>query len=78
MPLPAPRRHQVDENLLLVRSKQPTDRSFEKPSETTANWWTTATLRLVPLVISVLGVGIGVVRVRRREKWNASHGRWRS
>jgi ABC-type uncharacterized transport system involved in gliding motility auxiliary subunit/ABC-type transport system involved in cytochrome c biogenesis permease component len=68
----------LDENLLLVRSKQPTDRSFDKPTATTAAFWTVATLGLVPLLIVVIGVGIAVVRMRRRESWNSSHGRWRS
>ena len=68
----------LDENLMLVRSKQPTDRSFETPSEATANWWYTAALGLVPLVIVAAGVGIWVLRARRRESWNAQHGRWRS
>jgi ABC-2 type transport system permease protein len=68
----------LDENLLLVRGKQPTDRSFEKPTESTALWWTIATLAMVPLAIVAIGVGIWVLRVRRRESWNQSHGRWRS
>jgi hypothetical protein len=67
----------LDENLLLVRSKQPTDRSFDKPSTMTANFWTVTTIGLVPLVIVVIGVGTAVLRFRRRETWNASHGRWR-
>jgi ABC-type uncharacterized transport system involved in gliding motility auxiliary subunit/ABC-type transport system involved in cytochrome c biogenesis permease component len=67
----------LDENLLLVRSKQPTDRSFDKPTSMTANFWTVTTLGLVPLVIVVIGVGTAVLRFRRRETWNASHGRWR-
>jgi hypothetical protein len=66
----------LDENLLLVRSKQPTDRSFDKPSSTTALMWTVITLVLVPLVIIGVGVGIAVLRFRRREAWNQSHGRW--
>jgi len=68
----------LDENLLLVRSKQATDRSFEKPTETTAQWWTVATLGLVPLMIVAAGVGVWMLRLRRRERWNESHGRWRA
>jgi ABC-2 type transport system permease protein len=68
----------LDENLLRVRSKQPTDRSFEKPSEATATWWTVATLGIVPLVIVIAGVGVWFLRAQRRERWNESHGRWRS
>ena len=68
----------LDENLLRVRSKQPTDRSFEKPSDTTALWWTLSTLAIVPVAIVAAGIGIWVLRLRRRERWNDQHGRWRS
>ncbi len=67
----------LDENLLLVRSKQPTDRSFDKPSETAALVWTLTPLGLVPLAVIGIGVLIAVFRFRRRERWNESHGRWR-
>jgi len=67
----------LDENLLLVRSKQPTDRSFDKPSEITVKLWTATMLILVPLLVVVIGVLISVLRFRRRESWNAAHGRWR-
>ena len=65
----------LDENLLKVRSKQPTDRSFERPSTTTAILWTLTPLVLVPLVVIIVGVGISVLRFRRRERWNQAHGR---
>lgn len=67
----------LDENLLLVRSKQPTDRSFDKPSDTEALLWTLTPLVLVPIAVIGVGVLIAVFRFRRRESWNQSHGRWR-
>jgi ABC-type uncharacterized transport system involved in gliding motility auxiliary subunit/ABC-type transport system involved in cytochrome c biogenesis permease component len=68
----------LDENLLLVRSKQPTDRAFDKPSTGTARMWTAIVLGLVPLAVVAVGVGIAVMRFRRRESWNETHGRWSS
>lgn len=68
----------LDENLLLVRSKQPTDRAFEKPAKATAVMWTLLPLVFVPLTVVGTGVFIAVLRFRRRESWNQAHGRWRA
>jgi ABC-2 type transport system permease protein len=68
----------LNESLLQVRAKQPTDRSFEKPSDTTAIWWTLTTLLVVPILVIFAGLGIWMMRVRRRDRWNAAHGRWQS
>lgn len=68
----------LNENLLQVRAKQPTDRSFEKPSSTTAILWTLAVLLLVPIAVITVGGVIWWARFRRRERWNQSHGRWQS
>jgi hypothetical protein len=65
----------LDENLLRVRSKQPTDRSFGKVADGTAIFWRLVPLVLVPLSVIGAGLAIGVLRVRRRDAWNAAHGR---
>jgi hypothetical protein len=65
----------LDEDLLLVRSRQPTDRRFDRPSDGAALFWRAVPLVLVPLLLVGIGLGIGVVRLRRREAWAAEHGR---
>ncbi|MCE9636172.1 MAG: hypothetical protein K8T90_10755 [Planctomycetes bacterium] len=65
----------LDEDLLVVRSKQATDRRFDAPKEGQVLFWTLTPLVFVPLALLAVGLGIGVVRMRRREAWQTEHGR---
>lgn len=65
----------LDEDLLLVRSRRPTDRRFDRPSDNVALFWRVLPLGIVPLALVGVGLAIGVLRMRRREAWAAEHGR---
>lgn len=65
----------LDQDLLEVRSKQPRARQFSEPTEGEAMFWTSVPLVLVPLALIGIGLFIGFVRMRSRERWNAEHGR---
>ena len=68
----------LDQNLLLVRSKKPTDRSFEKPSATAATVWMVLSVGLAPVIVIAAGALIAITRLGSRSRWGASHGRWQS
>ena len=65
----------LDEDLLQVRSRQPINRTFTKPSAGQARLWRGLALVGVPLAFVGMGLAISVGRMRRRERWNAGHGR---
>lgn len=65
----------LDEDLLLVRSKQATDRRFNTPSDSAVILWTALPLGVIPLVIAGCGLFVWVLRTRRRESWEADHRR---
>ena len=65
----------LDEDLLLVRSKQAKDRRFDKPSESAAFFWSALPLGIVPLGLIAIGLTIGTLRMRRREAWDLDQGR---
>lgn len=64
-----------DEDLLRVRSKQPTDRRFDRPSDQTAQFWSLLILGGVPAAILAAGLLVWRNRIRRREQWVEAHGR---
>jgi hypothetical protein len=64
-----------DEDLLSVRAKQPAPRMLSKPSEGDLLLFRWIPLGLVPLLVIASGVGIWLLRVRRRERWMEAHGR---
>ena len=65
----------LDEDILLVRSKQPTDRRFDTQSANAVRFWSALPLAIVPIVIIGIGLSVGVLRLRRREAWEAEHAR---
>jgi hypothetical protein len=65
----------LDEDLLTVRSKQASDRRFDKPERVAEMFWTALPLGVVPLLIVGVGLAVGVIRMRRREAWESEHGR---
>lgn len=65
----------LDSDISLVRSKQPKDRRFPKPSavkQAVSTWVPTV---VVPLALAAVGLVIGTLRMRRRESWRERHGR---
>ncbi|MCG3133149.1 MAG: hypothetical protein HMLKMBBP_00242 [Planctomycetes bacterium] len=65
----------LDSDISLVRSKQPKDRRFPKPTavqQAVSTWVPTV---VVPAALAALGLVIGTLRLRRRESWRETHGR---
>lgn len=65
----------LDEDLLEVRTRRATDRSFPRPSAGVALFWTLVPLAGVPLTVVAIGAFVGLRRRRRRATWNARHDR---
>lgn len=65
----------LDTDLLTVRSRSSDDRRLEKPSLAKAALWQVLPHVAAPLLILLVGLLIGVGRMRARESWNSKHGR---
>lgn len=62
-------------DLLSVRSKQPAERRLEKADGVKGMMFHVVPLVLVPGLILAAGIGIWLLRERRRERWVSEHGR---
>lgn len=65
----------LDDDLLEVRARRATNRTFPRPAPGVALFWTLFPLLGMPGLVVACGVAVGVRRRRRRATWDREHDR---